>query len=51
MVSYRVTSADLVDLEMVDIDVILGTNWLHSCYASVDSRTRIVHLHFANEQI
>ena len=36
IVSQKVTSTDLVDLEMVDFDVILGMNWLHSCYASVN---------------
>ena len=30
-VSQKVTSADLVELEMVDFNVILGMDWLHSC--------------------
>ena len=50
-VSQKVTSADLVELEMVDFDVILGMDWLHSCYASVDYRTRIVHFQFQDESI
>ena len=50
-ISHKVTSADLVELEMVDFDVILGMDWLHSCYASVDCRTRIVHFQFPNEPI
>ena len=29
IVSQKVTSADQVDLEMVDFDVILGMEWLH----------------------
>ena len=41
-VSQKVTSADLVKLEMVDFDVILDMDWLHSFYALVDCRTRIV---------
>ena len=41
-VSQKVTSADLVELEMVDFDIILGIDWLHSCYALVDLRTRII---------
>ena len=45
-VSQKVTSADLVELEMVDFDIILGMDWLHSCYASVDCRTMIVHFQF-----
>ena len=49
--SQKVTSADLVELEMVDFDVILCLDWLHSCYALIDIRTRIVHFQFPNEQI
>ena len=41
-VSDKVTLADLVELEMVDFDVVLRMDWLHSCYALVDCRTRIV---------
>ena len=36
---------------MVDFDVILGMDRLHSCYASVKCRTRIVHFQFPNEPI
>ncbi|WMV49517.1 hypothetical protein MTR67_042902 [Solanum verrucosum] len=50
-VSQKVTSTDLVELEMVDFNVILGMDWLHSCYASVDCRTRIVQFQFPNEPI
>ncbi|KAH0671258.1 hypothetical protein KY285_025475 [Solanum tuberosum] len=50
-VSQKVTSADLVELEMVDFDIILGMDWLHSCYASVDCRTRIVRFQFPDELI
>ena len=41
-VSQKVTLADLVDLKMVDFDVTLGMDWLHSCYAIVNYKTRIV---------
>ena len=50
-ISQKVTSADLVELEMVDFNVILGMDWLHSCYASVDSRTRTVRFQFPDEPI
>ncbi|KAH0665926.1 hypothetical protein KY285_027132 [Solanum tuberosum] len=50
-VSQKVTSADLVELDMVDFDIILGIDWLHSCYASVDCRTRIVRFQFPDEPI
>ena len=36
---------------MVDFDVILGMDWLHSYYESVDCRTRIVHFQFPDEPI
>ena len=36
IVSQKVTSADLVELEIVDLDVILGIDLLHSCYPSVN---------------
>ncbi|KAF3651429.1 hypothetical protein FXO37_18005 [Capsicum annuum] len=42
MIFQKSTSADLVELEMTDFDVILGMDWLHSCYATVDCRNRIV---------
>ena len=50
-ISHKVTSADLVELEMVYFDVILGMDWLHSLYASVDCRTRIVLFLFPDEPI
>ena len=36
------TLADLMLLEMVDFDVILGMDWLSSCHASVDCYYKIV---------
>ena len=36
---------------MVDFDVILGMDWLHSSYASVDFRTRIISFQFLDEPI
>ena len=41
--------AHLVELDMVDFDVILGMDWLHACYASIDCRTRVVKFHIPNE--
>ncbi|KAH0775084.1 hypothetical protein KY290_012221 [Solanum tuberosum] len=35
----------------VDFDVILGMDWLHACFASIDCRTRIVKFQFPNEPI
>ena len=50
-VSQNVTSANLVELEIVDFDVILGMDWLHSCYASVNFRTRIFRFQFPDKPI
>ena len=36
---------------MVDFDVILGMDCLHSYYSLVDCRTRIICFEFPNEQI
>ncbi|KAH0776371.1 hypothetical protein KY290_007782 [Solanum tuberosum] len=50
-VNHKSTMADLIELDMVDFDVILGMDWLHSCYASVDCRTQVVKFQFPNESV
>ncbi|KAH0713639.1 hypothetical protein KY289_009598 [Solanum tuberosum] len=45
----RQTSVDLVELEMVDFDVIMGMYWLASCYANVECRTKIIRFQFPGE--
>ncbi|XP_070041042.1 uncharacterized protein [Nicotiana tomentosiformis] len=47
----RDTMADLIDLGMIDFDVIMGMDWLYSCFAKLDCRTRILRLEFHNELI
>ncbi|KAH0706063.1 hypothetical protein KY285_010594 [Solanum tuberosum] len=47
----RDTLADLVELEIVDFDVIMGMDWLASCYATVDCRTKTLHFHFPKEAV
>ena len=42
---------DLIELDMVDFDVILGMDWLHACYASVDYRTQELKFQFSNEPV
>ena len=42
---------DLIELEMVEFDVIMGMDWLASCYATVDCRTKRVYFHFPNEAV
>ena len=35
---------------MHDFDIILGMDWLHSCYACMDCRSRVARFCFPNEQ-
>lgn len=36
---------------MLDFDVILGMDWLHACFSSIDRRTRVVKIQFHNEPV
>ena len=36
---------------MIDFDVILGIDWLHAFFASIDCRTRVVKFNFPNEPV
>ncbi|XP_049405070.1 uncharacterized protein LOC125868479 [Solanum stenotomum] len=47
----RDTLADLIELEMFEFNVIMGMDWLASCYATMDCRTKRVHFHFPNEAV
>ncbi|XP_070029328.1 uncharacterized protein [Nicotiana sylvestris] len=47
----RATMADLIELGMVDFDVIMGMDWLYSCFAKLDCRTRVMRLEFPNEPV
>ena len=47
----RVSYVDLVKLDMLDFDIILGMDWLHACFASIDCRTRVVRFNFPNEPV
>jgi len=49
--THRVTHVDLVELDMLDFDVILGLDCLLSCYSSIDCRTSVVKFQFPNELI
>ncbi|MDV3181294.1 MAG: hypothetical protein Q8830_03795 [Candidatus Phytoplasma australasiaticum] len=48
---HKNTLTDLLELEMVDFNVIIGMDWLQACYASVDCRTWIVKFQFPDEPI
>ena len=45
----RVSYVELVELDMVDFDVILGMDWLHACFASIYCRMRVLKFNFPNE--
>ncbi|XP_070045506.1 uncharacterized protein [Nicotiana tomentosiformis] len=45
------TSADLVELEMLDFDAIMGMDWLAACYATIDCRAKIARFHFPGEPV
>ncbi|XP_070048959.1 uncharacterized protein [Nicotiana tomentosiformis] len=47
----RDTVVDLIELGMVDFDVIMGMDWLYSCFSKLDYRTRTVRFEFSNEQV
>ncbi|XP_070040169.1 uncharacterized protein [Nicotiana tomentosiformis] len=47
----RQTSADLVELEMLDFDAIMGMNWLEACYATVDCQAKTARFHFLGEPV
>ena len=34
---------------MLDFDTILGMDWLHECYTTIDYRNRVVRFKFPNE--
>ncbi|XP_070037266.1 uncharacterized protein [Nicotiana tomentosiformis] len=51
MVCSLQTSANLFELEMVDFDVIMGMDWLASCYENVDCHTKMIRFQFPGEPI
>lgn len=48
---HKTIVADLVELDMVEFDVILGMDCLHAGYASVDCRTRVVKYQCPNKPV
>lgn len=47
----RSTTADFIELEMVDFDVIMGMDWLSFCYAMEDCRAKVVKFHFPDKAV
>ncbi|XP_075096565.1 uncharacterized protein LOC107786335 [Nicotiana tabacum] len=50
-VHRRLAVTNLVELEMLDFDVIMGMDWLESCYAKVGCRIKIVSFEFPGEPV
>ena len=50
-INHKNTMDDLEELGMVDFDVILGIDWLHACYASIDCRTRVIKFLIPKEPV
>lgn len=49
MVNDMEISSNLIMLDMLELDVILGMDWLASCYATLDCRHKVVKLEFPGE--
>ena len=47
----RVSHVDLVELKMFDFYIILGIDWLHACFSSIDFRTRVVRFKIQIEAV
>ncbi|XP_070049441.1 uncharacterized protein [Nicotiana tomentosiformis] len=48
-VEGRDTLADVIVLDMIHFDMLMGMNWLSSCYAIVDCHAKIVKFEIPNE--
>ena len=51
MFPNRVSYVNIVQLDMLDFDIILGMDLLHAYFASIDCRTRVVKFNFPNEPV
>ena len=47
----RVTLVDLIELDMLDFDIMLGMDWFHACFASIDCRLKVVKFQIPNQPI
>ena len=48
MLPIRVAHVELVELDMVNFDVLLGMCWLHDCFAFIYCTTRIIKFKLPN---
>ena len=47
----RVTLVNLVELDTLEFDFILGMDWLDACFDSIECRTRLIKFQFPNEPV
>ena len=47
----RCTKADLIELDVIEFDIIMGMDWLASCYATVDCQKKVVRFQFPGEPV
>lgn len=40
---------DFVELDLLEIYVIFGMDWLDECYSSIDYKNKVVRFQFPNE--
>ena len=45
----RVTSVDLIELDMLVLDIIFRMDWLLACFTSIYCRLKVVKFQFPNE--
>lgn len=50
-INHQNAMANLVELNIVDFDGILGMYWFHACYASIDCRTQVLKFNVPNEPV
>ncbi len=50
-VSDREILVDLIELDIVAFDIILGMDWLQSCYATLDCGTHTITFKFLNKLV
>ena len=49
MLPNRISYVELVELDMLDFNIIMGMDWFHAFFASIDYRMRVVKFNFTNE--
>ena len=47
----RATLVDLIEIDILDFDVIMGMDWLQDCFAFIDCRIRVVKFQFPNKPV